>query len=151
MAERAIRSVKTILKRLQYQKNTNDWPSLVELAADMLNNRIHSAIGLKPVEVTAENSSKVFAHLYPYLARNEQPPTGRVPLFRIGDEVRILTPTPVFTKGFQARTSAEIYRISRILFHSTIRYKLSNINSADIVAGSFTANELILTHPPQRK
>lgn len=143
--------MKTLIRRAQHQKSTNDWPSLVNWAAETMNNRVHSATRMKPVDVTAENSRKVFARLYPYLSQNRQPPTGTKPKFKIGDQVRILTPATVFTKGFQAQTSMEIYQISRILFHATIRYKLSNINSKDLVAGSFTDNELILTTPPQRK
>lgn len=143
--------MKTLIRRAQHQKSTNDWPSLVEWAAETMNNRVHSATKMKPVDVTSENARKVFSRLYPYISRNRQPPTGKLPQFKIGDQVRIITPTSVFTKGFQAQTSSEIYQISRILFHPTIRYKLSNINKREIVAGSYTANELILSTPPQRK
>jgi hypothetical protein len=143
--------MKMLLRRSQYQKNSNDWPSLLSWAVETMNNRVHSATKMRPSQVTSANALKVFRHLYPFLSRNKQPPTGRRPTFAVGDHVRILTPSQIFTKGFEAKTSLEVYNIARVLFHSTIRYKLSNIGSKDIVAGSFTANELIPVKLPQRK
>jgi hypothetical protein len=150
-AERAIRSMKMLIRRGQYQKSSNDWPSLVAWAVKTMNDRVHSATGMRPSEVTPDNAMQVYRRLYPYLSRNRQPPTGRRPTLSLGDHVRILIPSQIFVKGFEAKTSLEVYKIARILFHSTIRYKLSNIGSNAIVAGSFTANELIPVKLPQRK
>lgn len=116
-----------------------------------MNGRVHSATGMRPREVNGSNALSVFRRLYPHLADNQQPLTGRVPEFAIGDPVRILFPGSVFTKGFDTKTSPEVYKVARILFHPTIRYKLSNINSDQIVAGSFVSNELIPVTLPQQK
>ena len=116
-----------------------------------MNNRVHSAIGMRPSEVNTENAMSIFKKLYPYVARNLQPPRALKPEFLIGDTVRILNPSKIFIKGFEAKTSESIYKIAKILFHPTIRYKLSPLDSDSIISGSFTSNELIGVALPQIK
>lgn len=116
---------------------------MIQEAADRLNNRVHSSTGYTPNDVNVDNASKVFGKLYPDLANNNQPKTGQKPTFRINDKVRILYPKINFEKGDTVRTSDEVYLIGRILFHPIVRYKLADIDTKEIVTGSYNEQELI--------
>lgn len=132
-----------MITRLIYAKQTKAWPKLCEEAANRLNNRMHSSIGMAPSEVSLENAGKVFNKLYPELAKNQQPKVGLKPKFRIGDKVRIFFPLDIFEKGDSNRTSDEVYIVARILFHPVIRYKLAYISTKEIITGSYNELDLI--------
>ena len=133
-----------------FVKRTRDWVSEYPNVIEKLNNRTHSAIGMAPNEVTYDNAGAVFTRLYPDIAENRQPSTGLAPRFSIGQTVRILRPPSVFEKGDVPKTTDEIYKISRILFHPVIRYKLSDIANNNIIAGSYNETELIPVSIPQQ-
>lgn len=151
MVERAIQSFRRLLTRLMYSRQTKNWPSCYQEVIDRLNNRVHSSIGISPNEVSIDNAHIIFKKLYPELAVNQQPKTGLKPLFKIGDHVRILLKQGIFTKGDVAKTSNEIYKIGRILFHPVIRFKLKDINTNEIITGSYNESELIPVTLPQEK
>ena len=148
-AERAIGSFKKLLAREMYYRKTNNWPALCDTVVDKLNNRVHSAIQMAPNQVTLENANQIFAKRHPKLAKNLQPELGLSPVFNIGDLVRILFPRKTFAKGDAPRTSPEVYKIARILFHPVIRYKLSEVSTNEIITGSFNQQELIPVSTPQ--
>lgn len=141
--ERAIRSFKKILTKICASKSSKNWPTFIQDAIFRMNERIHSALGIPPNRVTLENSGKIFAKLYPKLAKNQQPESGLKPTFNIGDKVRILLKKSEFTKGDVSRTSEDPYLIARILFHPTIRYRLADIATKEIIVGSYNQIELI--------
>lgn len=132
-----------MLTRLCYVSRTKNWPSLVQEAAQRLNNRVHSSIGMAPNEVTLQNTGKIFRKLHPDLSRNQQPKSGLTPKFKIGEKVRIQFPKKTFEKGDVSRNSDEVYIIGRILFHPVIRYKLADNSTGELITGSFNQQELI--------
>ena len=113
-----------------------------------MNNRIHSATGFAPNQVTIDNAGLVFQRMYPKLSKNIQPTTGLKPEFKIGQFVRILLPSILFQKGDLPKTSDEVYKIARILFHPVIKYKLTTLDG-NLIAGSYNKAEIIPVKLPQ--
>ena len=109
----------------------------------MMNARVHSSTGLPPRDVTFANAAAVFHKLHPYLSKGQQPPSGRVPEFEINDLVRVISPPALFLKGDQPRASEEPYRISRILLHPVVRYKLKDIHTGNEIIGSYSKREIV--------
>ena len=134
-----------------FQNSTRNWVEKYPKTIEIMNSRIHSATGYAPNDVSIDNAGIVFMQLYPKLARNQQPLTGLTPRFRIGQTVRILLPSIVFQKGDLSKTTDEVYKIARILFHPVIRYKLSSISDDGIIAGSYNQSELIAAELPQQR
>lgn len=143
LAERVIRSFKAVLRKKIFLEASKNWPSMVKDVCETLNSRLHRSIGLAPNEVTEKNARLIFRRLHPELGKNIQPATGLRPLFSIGQRVRIITPTKTFTKGDLPRASAELYIISKIYFHPTIRFILRDLESKEIISGSFSHEELV--------
>ena len=132
-----------------FQNSTRNWVGEYEKTIEILNKRVHSATGLPPDEVSIDNAGEVFRRLYPMLSRNLQPGTGLKPQFKIGQTVRILLPSIVFQKGDLSKTTDEVYKIGRILFHPVLRYKLASTSDGSLIAGSFNESELIPASLPQ--
>ena len=133
-----------------FQRSTRNWVAEYPKTIEIMNKRIHSAHGLPPNEVSADNAGMIFARLYPKLARNLQPATGLKPQFRIGQTVRIVTPSLIFQKGDLAKTSDEVFKIARILFHPVIRYKLATTTDGSLIVGSYNQTELVPAVLPQQ-
>lgn len=134
-----------------FQLETKNWVESVDRVVEIMNSRTHSATKVPPNKVNLDNTPEIYARLYPYLAKGQQPPTGQKPAFFIGEHVRILFPKTTFTKGDVSKTSPEIYKIARILFHPVIRYKLADSTSQNIITGSYNERELIKVYIPQEQ
>lgn len=141
--ERAIRSLKTLIYRMMEEDKSRNWPEAVPRAIKIMNERKHAATGLPPNAVDADNSGIVFRRLHPEVAQNIQPPHALKPKFKIGDKVRTILPSSVLSKKTSIKNSEEVFKISRILFHPTIRYKLGVISNSELITGSYNESELI--------
>ena len=64
---------------------------------------------MRPVDVTLENSDKIWKKLYP--KANAQPKCDKI---IIGDRVRIPIDKQIFSKGYQQNWSDELYTVIRI-------------------------------------
>lgn len=145
MVERYIRTLRYTLRRAMNNRGTKDWPSLLQECVDILNSRVHTSTGMKPKDVNFNNADKVFAKLFPDLAKDRQPSQHLKPRFRLGQKVRVLDKTirRAFAKGDTAKGSSEVYIIGRILFGRSITYNLKDPESRNFIADSYQESELI--------
>ena len=103
------------------------------------NMRIHSATGMKPSNVTRRNQRRVWQKLYGnYLRAGGR---RRVPVFRVGDRVRLSKTKKLFRKGYAQGWTEEIYRVSDVLNTIPLTYAVVD-NQGESVSGGFYAQEL---------
>ena len=109
-AERAIRSLRKILRRLMELNNSKDWPSLVPDAVNVYNNHEHSSTKMAPNVINLDNASHVFETLYPNLSKNK---VGHIakPTFKVGQIVRVISPRERFEKSDKPSASEDLYII----------------------------------------
>ena len=106
IVERFIRTLKSRIERYFTEHNTVKWIDVLPKISEGLNNTYHRSIGMTPNQVNFENRDQVFENLYGALG----PPT--LCKFQIGDHVRIPLEKDIFSKGYAAAWSEEIYKIT---------------------------------------
>ena len=109
IVERFNRTLKTSMWKYFYSKGTYNWINHVDELVDNYNHTKHSSILMKPADVNKSNKDQVWITLYGY-------PLGDLPLpkFRIGDTVRISKYKNIFTKGYEANFTEEIFKIVKV-------------------------------------
>ena len=70
------------------------------------------------------------------------PKEGKI--FKVGDKVRISAYKGIFTKGYKANWTNEIFVIDKVLDTKPITYKIKDLKGEDIT-GCFYSQELQLT------
>jgi hypothetical protein len=143
MAERVIRTIKSLLWRYFNHNNTYKYIDILPKLLLEYNNRVHTSIKMRPNDVTTDNEKEVFNTLYGDLE-------SRVPKhiphkFRVGDYVRISKYKRTFEKAYTQNYTQEIFRIRAVLDGFITQYRLSDMQDDEIV-GKFYESELIGTH-----
>jgi len=107
-AERANRTIKTMMYKYFTANNTHKWIDVLSKIAENYNSTYHRVIGMAPKEVTWSNRKIVFKRSFPNI--ND---TIKCKLKR-GDRVRIALNKDIFEKGYTKNWSEEIYVISGV-------------------------------------
>ena len=108
MAERVIRTLKTRFQRYFYQNKTKNWIDILAQVVDNYNHTPHRSIGMKPVEVTLQNSARVYKKMFGDVDIKTLPRLAK------GDKVRLLRDKDIFAKGYTPNWTEEIYLISDV-------------------------------------
>jgi hypothetical protein len=108
--ERFNRTIRTIIERYFTTFNTVKWIDILPKIVSTYNNTIHRSIGMKPVDVTKEDISRI------HKSTIEQWKEARVRLFEfeVGDKVRILQKASTFGKG-GSKFSKTIHIVEEII------------------------------------
>ena len=103
------------------------------------NNRVHSAIGVSPNEVTHKNAHEIFEYQYrSYLSQK-----AKRKKFKFGDTVRITTFRPRFyKKNMQKNFTTHLFTITDVLDTNPNTYRLVDKGDSESIEGSFYENEL---------
>ena len=74
-------------------------------------------------------------------------PVGNLPSpkFKIGDFVRVSAYKNIFTKGYEANFSEEIFKIVEVFFGDPTMYKIEDLEGEEIL-GKFYQQELSLVY-----
>ena len=108
MVERFIRTLKGRIERYFTENNTERWVDVLQDISAALNDSINRSIGMAPNEVNFKTQKTVFNTLY----GSQTPPSDCK--FKVGDLVRIPLPKNIFTKGYKAAWTKELYKIIRV-------------------------------------
>ena len=130
--ERFNRSLRELMIK-KFVKNDNTvWYSILPKLIKIYNNRYHSTIKMKPVEVNKNNEKHIKENIYTY---NK---TSKNPKFKIGDLVRFsLKRRDVFDKpSSNIKWSEELFKIYSINRSNIITYKIKDLND-NIIDGIF--------------
>ena len=138
--ERFNRSLRELMMKHFTKNNNTVWYNILPELIKIYNNRYHSTIKMKPVEVNKSNEKYIKENVYIY---NK---TSKLPKFKIGDLVRIsLKRRPIFDKpSGNIRWSEELFKIHSINRSNVITYKIKDMNN-EIIKGQFYEKELIKT------
>ena len=103
----------------------------------MYNNRYHSTIKMKPIEVNKSNEKYIKENIYAY------DKTSKNPKFKINDLVRIsLKRRSIFDKpSGNIKWSEELFKIHSINKSNVITYKIKDLNN-NIIEGIYYEKEL---------
>ena len=127
MVERFIKTLKGRLERYFTENNTERWIDVLQDISAALNNSINRSIGMAPIDVNFETQKLVFKTLY----GSQTPPSDCQ--FQLGDLVRIPLPKNIFTKGYKAAWTKELYKVTRVWKTGNLcYYEISDLSEEKI-------------------
>ena len=132
IVKRFNRSLRELMLK-EFVKNKNTiWYNILPKLIRIYNNRYHSTIKMKPIEVNKNDEKNIKENIYTY---NK---TSKNPKFKIGDLVRIsLKRRDVFDKpSGNIKWSEELFKIHSINKSNVITYKIKDLNDK-IIKGIF--------------
>ena len=135
--ERFNRSLRELMMK-EFTKNNNTiWYNILPKLIKIYNNRYHSSIKMKPIEVNKLNEKYIKENIYTY---NK---TSKISKFKINDLVRVsLKRRPIFDKpSGNIKWSEELFKIYSINKSNVITYKIKDLNN-NIIEGIFYEKEL---------
>ena len=135
--ERFNRSLRELMMRYFVKNNNTIWYNILPKLIKVYNNRYHSTIKIKSIEVNKNNEKYIKENIYTY---NK---TSKNPKFKIGDLVRIsLKRRDIFDKpSGNIKWSEELFKIHSINRSNMITYKIKDLND-DIIDDIFYQQEL---------
>ena len=122
----------------EFVKNNNTiWYNILSKLIKIYNNRYHSTIKMKPIQVNKLNEKFIKENIYTY------DKTTKIPKFKINDLVRIsLKRRDLFDKpSANIKWSEELFKIHSINKSNVIAYKIKDLNG-EIIKGIFYEKEL---------
>ena len=135
IVERVQRTLRGRLGRLYTRRGNRKWIDKIDDIVKSYNNTYHTAIKMKPKDVKAEHTAKIFATLYP-----PGVDLGRQ-VFKVGDLVRIVAKRKTFQKEYEKGWTHEKFLIKAVKYTTPIVYLLEDL-SGEPILGTFYANEL---------
>ena len=135
--ERFNKSLRELMMK-QFVKNNNTvWYNILPKLIKTYNNRYHSTIKMKPIEVNKSNERYIKQNVYTYDKIN------KIPKYKINGLVRIyLKRRDIFDKpSGNIKWSEELFKIYDINISGVIMYKLKDMND-EIIEGSFYEKQL---------
>ena len=113
IAERVIRTVRSLLKKPVFEKGNADWLSELPSVVKKYNNTIHSSPKMTPIQASKKvNERKVYSNLQDRRVKQQ-------PKFKLGQLVRTADIKRVFSKGDSTNWSYKLYTITEVV-HDTI-------------------------------
>ena len=137
IVERFNRSLRELMMK-EFDKNNNPiWYNILPKLIKIYNDRYHSTIKMKPIEVNKNNEKDMKENIYTY---NK---TTKIPKFKVSDLVRIsLKRRNLFDKlSGNIKWSEELFKIHSINKSNVITYKIKDMND-EIIKGIFYEKEL---------
>ena len=135
--ERFNRSLRELMMKHFTQYNNTIYYNILPKLIRIYNNRYHSTIKMKPIEVNKNNEKYIKENIYTY------DKISKAPKFKINDIVRIsLKRRDLFDKkSSNIKWSEELFKIHSINRSNVITYKIKDLNN-NIIEGVFYEKEL---------
>ena len=136
--ERFNRSLRELMMKEFVKNNNTVWYNILPKLIKIYNNRYHSTIKMKPIQVNKSNEKYIKENIYTY------DKTSKIPKFKINDLVRIsLKRRDIFDKpSSNIRWSEELFKIHSINRSNVITYKIKDLNN-NIIEGNLYERELL--------
>ena len=135
--ERFNRSLRELMLKEFVKNNNTVWYNILPKLIKIYNNRYHSTIKMKPIQVNKSNERYIKQNVYTY------DKTSKNSKFKIGDLIRIsLKRRAIFGKASSnIKWSEELFKIHSINRSNVISYKIKDLND-NIIDGIFYEKEL---------
>ena len=136
IVERFNRTLKTMMWKYFYSKGTYNWVDVLNDLVSNYNNTKHSSILMKPADVNKTNENQVWITLF-------GDDVGELPLpkFRVGDKVRVSKYKSIFSKGYEANFTEEIFTVKKVLRGDPNTYEIED-HEGETIIGKFYEEEL---------
>ena len=134
--ERFNRTIQNKLHRWFTKSKTFQWIDVLPKIITSYNNTVHRATNVTPANITHNNEEDVWQRLYSHLTAPSQKSK-----FNIKDYVRISKYKHIFSKGYDANWSTEIFIIDKVLVTDPITYQLRD-RKGEHIHGSYYEKEL---------
>ena len=119
IAERVIRTVRTLIKKPVFEKGRADWLSELPSVIKQYNNKIHHSIKMTPNQASKKSNEKlVYSNLQDRRIKQK-------PKFKLGQLVRTADIKRVFSKGDSTNYSYKLYTITEIIHDNIPSYRLN--------------------------
>lgn len=143
LAERSIRSLKSLIYKLMQQKGINDFTKVIEDAVSVYNHRPHKSLDqLSPLDATKlKNRGRIQNFLHDQHLKKTGPMNPPFK-FESGSAVRIEVDQGPFTKDYENKYSTEIYFITDRFRKDNVNYYKLETGSGEKVTGTFHETEL---------
>ena len=137
--ERFNRSLRELMMKEFVKNNNTVWYNILPKLIKIYNNRYHSTIKMKPVEINKNNEKYIKENIYTYNKTTEIPKYK----IKINDLVRIsLKRRDIFDKpSSNIKWSEELFKVHSINKSNVITYKIKDLNDT-IIEGIFYEKEL---------
>ncbi|CAB3987044.1 integrase core domain-containing [Paramuricea clavata] len=136
IVERFNRTLKTMMWKYFYSKGTYDWFNVIDELTNNYNRTKHSSILMRSADVNKSNKDQVWITLYGY-GLGEFP----LPKFRVDNTVRITRYKNIFTKGYEANFTEEIFKVVKVFRGDPNMYEIESHDGEPII-GKFYEEEL---------
>ena len=135
--ERFNRSLRELMMKHFVKNNNTVWYNIIPKLIKIYNNRYHSTIKMKRIEVNKNNEKYFKENIYTY------DKTTKTPKSKINDLVRISPKRrDIFDKpSSNIKWSEELFKIHSINKSNVITYKIKDLNN-EIIKGIFYEKEL---------
>ena len=137
--ERFNRSLRELMMKEFVKNNNTVWYDILPKLIKIYNNRYHSTIKMKPIQVNKLNEKYIKENIYSYNKTNK---IAKLKL-KLNDLVRIsLKRRDIFDKSSSnIKWSEELFKIHSINRSNVITYKIKDLND-NIIEGNFYEREL---------
>ena len=142
--ERFNRTIQNKLHRWFTKSRTFQWFDALPKIIDSYNHTVHSATNEEPANVTHKNEEDVWQTLYSHLSSPSQKAK-----FSLKDHVRISKYKHIFSKGYDANWSTELFLVDKVLATDPITYQLQDTKGEQI-HGSYYEKELQKVSPSKQ-
>ena len=117
-AERIIRTIRNLLKKLIFLAGNADWLSELSPVIKQYNNTIHSSTKMTPVQASKKSNEKL---VYNNLKDNRE---IQKPKVKLGQLVRTADIKKVFSKGDSTNYSYKLYTITEVIHYTIPSYRI---------------------------
>ena len=137
IVERFNRSLRELMMKEFVKNNNTVWYNILPRLIKIYNNRYHSTIKMRPIQVNKSNEKYIKENIYTY---NK---TSKTPKFKINDLVTIsLKRRNLFDEpSSNIKWTEELFKIHSINKSNVITYKIKDLND-EIIDGIFYEREL---------
>ena len=118
IAERVIRTVRSLLKKPVFLAGNADWLSELPSVIKQYNITNHHSIKMTPIQASKKSNEKI---VYSNLKDNRE---VRKPKFKIGQKIRTSDIRKVFSKGDSTKYSYEVYTITEVIHDTVPSYRI---------------------------
>ena len=136
IVERFNRTLKTMMWKYFYSNGTYNWVDVLDYLVENYNHTKHRSILMKPVDVNKTNGYQVWKTLFGDSVGNFP-----LPKFRVDDTVRVSKYKSIFSKGYEANFTEEIFKVKKVLRGDPNMYEIEDHEGEPII-GKFYEQEL---------
>jgi len=127
-AERYIQEIKKKIYRIFTQNKNKKWVDELPSIVEGINHSVNKTTGFRPIDVTMENSDKVWRNIYASYVSKPQPK----PKYAVGDLVRLTKLKNVFAKGYKSGWTEEIFRVYKTINTNPVTYLIEDMDGSKI-------------------